>query len=128
MHRFQCRVYYEDTDMAGIVYHANFLKFIERGRSEWVASLGIDQREMKARDGQAFVVRRIECDYLSPAYYGDDLTVLTAVDSLGGARMVLRQQVCRGEMRLFEARVTVVLLGPQGRALRLPPVLREALG
>lgn len=82
MHRFDCRVYYEDTDMAGIVYHANFLKFIERGRSEWVASLGLDQREMKAREGQAFVVRRLECDYLSPAYYGDDLTVLTAVDSL----------------------------------------------
>ena len=126
-HRFPIRVYYEDTDMAGIVYHANFLKFIERGRSEWVASLGIDQRQMKTRDGQVFVVRRIEGDYLSPAYYGDDLTVLTTADKIGGARMVLRQQVCRDETPLFEALVTVVVLGPGGQVLRLPPELRRAL-
>ena len=123
--KFQCRVYYEDTDMAGIVYHANFLKFIERARSEWVASLGIDQREMKERDGQAFVVRRIECDYLSPGHYGDDLEVETITDQMTGARMVLRQVVrCKGQP-LFEALVTVVVLGPAGQPLRLPAEIRR---
>ncbi|WP_323765642.1 tol-pal system-associated acyl-CoA thioesterase [Marinovum sp.] len=127
MHRFDCRVYYEDTDMAGIVYHANFLKFIERGRSEWVAALGIDQRAMREASGQVFVVRRIECDYLSPAHYGDDLMVLTTPERIGGARMVLRQQVLRGAALLFEALVTVVVLGSEGQVLRLPPELRRAL-
>lgn len=127
MHRFDCRVYYEDTDMAGIVYHANFLKFIERGRSEWVAALGIDQRAMKEEAGQVFVVRRIEADYLAPAHYGDDLQVLTTPERIGGARMVLRQQVLRGAAPLFEALVTVVVLGPEGQVLRLPPALRRAL-
>ncbi|WP_417524995.1 tol-pal system-associated acyl-CoA thioesterase [Marinovum sp.] len=126
-HRFDCRVYYEDTDMAGIVYHANFLKYIERGRSEWVASLGLDQRVMKESAGQAFVVRRIECDYLSPGHYGDDLTVLTRAEKASGARMVLRQEVCRGDETLFSALVTVVLLGPGGQPMRLPAELRQAL-
>lgn len=126
-HRFDCRVYYEDTDMAGIVYHANFLKYIERGRSEWVASLGLDQRVMKESAGQAFVVRRIECDYLSPGHYGDDLTVFTTAEKVSGARMVLRQEVCRGDAPLFTALVTVVLLGPGGQPMRLPAELRQAL-
>ena len=65
-HRFPIRVYYEDTDMAGIVYYANYLKFIERARSEWVRELGIDQVQMKA-EGVVFAVRRVEADYLAPA-------------------------------------------------------------
>lgn len=123
-HSFTCRVYYEDTDMAGIVYHANFLKFIERARSEWVESLGLDQRAMKEQDGTAFVVRRMLCDYLSPAHYGDTLRVETLPEKLTGARMVLRQVVWRGADRLFEAEVTVVMLGPEGRAVRLPAQIR----
>lgn len=123
-HSFTCRVYYEDTDMAGIVYHANFLKFIERARSEWVESLGLDQRAMKEQDGTAFVVRRMLCDYLSPAHYGDTLRVETLPEKLTGARMVLRQVVWRGTERLFEAEVTVVMLGPDGRAVRLPAQIR----
>ena len=75
-HRFAIRVYYEDTDMGGIVYHANFLKFIERARSEWVAGLGLDQNAMRDK-GIVFAVRRVEADYLLPARYGDDLEVLT---------------------------------------------------
>ncbi|TNF22288.1 MAG: tol-pal system-associated acyl-CoA thioesterase [Rhodobacteraceae bacterium] len=124
-HRFTCRVYYEDTDMAGIVYHANFLKFIERARSEWVTSLGIDQRVMKERDGQVFVVRRMECDFLKPAHYGEDLEVVTETQQVTGARMVLRQVVRRGGEALFEALVTVVVLGPAGLPLRLPAEIRR---
>ncbi len=123
-HSFTCRVYYEDTDMAGIVYHANFLKFIERARSERVEALGLDQRAMKEQGGVAFVVRRMLCDYLSPAHYGDTLQVETVPDKMTGARMVLRQVVWRGADRLFEAEVTVVMLGPEGRAVRLPAQIR----
>ncbi|MCJ7873007.1 tol-pal system-associated acyl-CoA thioesterase [Marinovum sp. 2_MG-2023] len=126
-HQFTCRVYYEDTDMAGIVYHANFLKFIERARSEWVAALGIDQREMKDRDGQVFVVRRIECDYLMPAYYGDDLRVDTSPAQVTGARMVLHQVVRRGDDILFDAKVTLVVIGAAGQPMRLPGALRQQL-
>ena len=71
MHQFSLRVYYEDTDLAGIVYYANYLKFIERGRSEWVRSLGVDQVALKAEHGIVFAVRRVEADYLKPAKFDD---------------------------------------------------------
>ena len=94
-HRFACRVYYEDTDLAGIVYYANYLKFIERARSEWVAALGIDQRALRAEAGMVFAVRRIEADYLAPARFGDVLEVTTAIEAMTPARAVLRQEVAR---------------------------------
>ena len=94
-HRFAIRVYYEDTDMGGIVYHANFLKFIERARSEWVAGLGLDQNAMRD-DGIVFAVRRVEADYMLPARYGDELEVRTTTASISGARLVMDQKVVRG--------------------------------
>ena len=72
-HRFQVKVYYEDTDLAGIVYYANYLKFIERARTEWVASLGVDQVRLKAEAGIVFAVRRVEADYLRPAKFAEEL-------------------------------------------------------
>ncbi len=95
-HQFRTRVYYEDTDLAGIVYYANYLKFIERARTEWVASLGVDQMALKAREGIVFAVRRVEADFLRPAKFGDDLLVETTLQSLGGARIGLEQVVTRG--------------------------------
>ena len=89
-HQFPLRVYYEDTDVAGIVYYANYLKFIERGRTEWVRELGIDQVALKREAGIVFAVRRIEADYLSPAIFDDDLTVLTERQAITGARIVLK--------------------------------------
>jgi acyl-CoA thioester hydrolase len=126
-HRFGVKVYYEDTDLAGIVYYANYLKFIERARTEWVASLGVDQIALKARDGIVFAVRRVEADYLRPAKFGDDLVVETTVQSLGGARIVLDQVVLRGGERLFAAVVTLVCLTEDGHAARLPPDVRARL-
>ena len=82
-HRFTLRVYYEDTDLAGIVYYANYLKFIERARSEWVRELGIDQQAMKRDSGRVFAVRRIEADYLSPAYFDDVIEVRSAPIAIG---------------------------------------------
>lgn len=127
MHEFTLRVYYEDTDLAGIVYYANYLKFIERGRSEWVRERGVDQASLRAETGIVFAVRRVEADYLRPAVFGDDLTVQTDLVDLGGARIVLDQAVLRGPERLFVARVTLVCLGPSG-AVRIPADLRARLG
>lgn len=123
-HRFTCRVYYEDTDLAGIVYYANYLKFIERARSEWVRGLGIDQAALKAGEGLVFAVRRIEADYLRPARFDDLLTVETVFVAATGARIVLDQTVLRDGERLFAARVTLVGLTAAGRPARLPAALR----
>lgn len=125
-HRFQLRVYYEDTDLAGIVYYANYLKFIERARSEWVRDLGIDQAALKAETGIVFAVRRVEADYLSPARFDDQLDVLTRIDNASPARITLRQEVHRGASLLFTALVTLVAMDGSGRPQRLPPVLRQA--
>jgi len=127
-HAFDLRVYYEDTDMAGIVYHANYLKFIERARSDWVRGLGIDQRALKRDDGLVFVVRRIEADYLGPARLDEVLTVRTSVAHVTPARMTLRQTVTRGEDAVFEARVTIVMMNETGQPVRLPGVLRRLAG
>jgi acyl-CoA thioester hydrolase len=125
VHRFQTRVYYEDTDLAGIVYYANYLKFIERARSEWVRELGIDQKTLKADTGVVFAVRRLVADYLRAAVYDDLLEVRTAPKSVTAARIVLAQSVWRGEEALFEAEVTLVCLNATGAASRLPEVLRS---
>lgn len=126
-HRFQCRVYYEDTDLAGIVYYANYLKFIERARSEWVRDLGVDQTRLKAERGIVFAVRRVEADYLSPAKFDDLLTVETALAQVTPARLILDQAVLRYGTRLFTARVTIVALTGDGRPTRLPAEFRRAM-
>lgn len=126
-HSLPVRVYYEDTDLAGIVYYANYLKFIERGRSEWIAALGIDQMQLRARQGVVFAVRRVEADYLRPARFGDDLVVETRLSAVGGARIVLEQAVLRGGERIFQAEVTLVCLSEDGHAHRLPAEVRARL-
>lgn len=126
-HRYGLRVYYEDTDLAGIVYYANYLKFIERARTEWVAGLGVDQMALRDRQGLVFAVRRIEADYLRPARFADDLVVETALQALGGARIVLEQVVLRGGERIFAAVVTLVCLTGDGHAARLPAEVRARL-
>jgi len=127
MHRFAVRVYYEDTDLAGIVYYANYLKFIERARTEWVRGLGVDQTALKAEAGIVFAVRRVEADYLSPARFDDLLEVRTRLDDLTAARIVLGQQVWRDELQLFSAQVTLVALREDGRPARLPDAVRGAM-
>ena len=123
----RARVYYEDTDLAGIVYYANYLKFIERARTEWVESLGIDQARLKAERGIVFAVRRVEADYLAPARFGDRLDVTARPEVLTGARIVMAQEVRRGAETLFAARVTLVCLTSAGAAARIPAELRSLL-
>lgn len=124
-HEFTTRVYYEDTDLAGIVYYANYLKYIERARSEWVRDLGIDQTRLKEDEGTVFAVRRIEADYLSPARFDDLLTVTTSVERATPARLILLQELRRDETLLFSARVTLVAVGEKGAPVRLPVALRH---
>jgi acyl-CoA thioester hydrolase len=127
-HRLGLRVYHEDTDLAGIVYYANYLKFIERGRSEWVRGLGLDQAALKAGPGIVFAVRRLQAEYLRPARFDDWLEVATRPEAATAARITLCQEVWRSAERLFAARVELVALTPAGRPARLPAVLRaEAL-
>ena len=123
-HSFAIRVYYEDTDLAGIVYYANYLKFIERARSEWVRDLGIDQVQMKA-DGLVFAVRRVEADYLASAHYDDQLIVQTTMESGTGVRLVVKQDVMRDNEVLFSAIVTIICMTTEGAVARLPAVIRR---
>jgi len=125
-HVFQCRVYYEDTDFAGIVYYANYLKFIERGRSTLVRKAGIDQMGLKA-SGHVFAVKSLTADYHAPAQLDDELQVETKVVSVGGAKIVFDQKVFRGETLLFSSLVTVAYMTDQGRPARLDPQMREKL-
>ena len=126
-HSFPLRVYYEDTDLAGIVYYANYLNFIERARSEWVRGLGVDQALLRAQQGIVFAVRRVEADYLRPAVFDDVLTVQTTLTYHSGARLVLDQSVLRDAQTLFTARVTLVCLTAAGTPTRFPQALRQTL-
>lgn len=126
-HKLPIRVYYEDTDMAGIVYYANYLRYIERARSDWVRGLGIDQRALKEDEGLIFAVRRVEADYLLPAKLDDELTVLTEVTAVTAARLIMDQKVMRGDEELFHAVVTVVMINDTGHPARLPANIRLLL-
>lgn len=125
-HRFPIRVYYEDTDLAGIVYYANYLKFIERGRSEWLRELGVDQTAMK-QAGIVFAARRVSADYLAPARFDDQLTVTTRLAQITPARIILDQDVLRRDQPLFRSQVTIVCIGPGGRATRIPEAVRQVI-
>lgn len=127
IHRLALRIYYEDTDLAGIVYYANYLKFIERGRSEWVRELGIDQVAMKRDEGIVFAVRRVEADYHAPARYDDEVVVTTQVEAVTGARLIVKQTVMRDADVLFSAFVTIVAIDQAGKPARLPAAFRRNL-
>ena len=126
-HELQIRVYYEDTDLAGIVYYANYLKFIERARSEYLRDLGVDQNALKQDQNCVFAVRRVTADYLKPAKFDDLVTVHTKLCEFRKAQLTLSQDIWRGEARLFKSSVTLVALRQDGRPIRLPEALVAAL-
>jgi acyl-CoA thioester hydrolase len=127
IHRQTIRVYFEDTDAAGIVYYANYLKFAERARTDWLRALGMPHSQMIKRDGLTLVVRRCEADYRKPAHLDDELIIETELTKLGGASIDLLQRVYRDGDLLVEMKVVVVCVGRDGRAARLPDYLRAAL-
>lgn len=127
-HRLDLRIYFEDTDAGGIVYHANYLRYAERGRSEALRALGVPHGEMIALHGRMFVVRRAEIDYERPARLDDVLTVATRVARVGAARLVLDQAISRGEAPVARIGLTLACVdAATGRPARLPAPVRDAL-
>ncbi|WP_422004146.1 tol-pal system-associated acyl-CoA thioesterase [Pyruvatibacter mobilis] len=128
LHVMPVRVYYEDTDASGIVYHANYLRFIERARTDVLRCAGLDHRRMMdAEDSTAFAVRQMDIRFHAPARLDDALEVRTRFTELRGARIRAAQSVWRGETLLFEAQVEVAVLDETGRARRIPAFVRDAL-
>ncbi len=126
-HRMNVRVYYEDTDMAGIVYYANYLRFLERGRSEAVRSVGVDQLAMRDDAGIVFVVHRVEIDYLSPARLDDVLTIETDTRDVGAATVLMPQRVLCGDRKVAQARVSIATMSLEGKVARMPADLKTRL-
>jgi acyl-CoA thioester hydrolase len=130
-HTMAVRVYYEDTDFTGIVYHANYLRFMERGRTNYLRLIGANHRALfeeteKEAPGFAFVVRAMTIDFLKPARMDDLLDIVTAPEEVKGASITLKQQCRRGEDILCEASVRVAFIS-QGRARPIPKPLRVAM-
>lgn len=124
------RVYYEDTDAGGVVYYANYLKFMERARTEWLRAMGFEQDELIARDDVIFVVRHIEVDYLQPARFNDALDVSLVVVETGRASLILAQEItkqnqqgvlCKGQVKIASLRASSF------KPCAIPPVVRDKL-
>ena len=112
--RYNCEVFYEDTDMGGRVYHANYLKFIERARSKFIESLNVDQRVLLLEEKKFFIVKNIIADYLLPAYFGDRLIIYTTLIELKRASMILKQEILRDDKKIFKCNVRLALLNSTG--------------
>ena len=119
-HRFALTVYFEDTDTAGIVYYANYLKYMERARSDMLRAAGIDQRAAMEAGVGVYAVAGVNIRYLRPARLGDDLVVVSTVEQVRAASVLIHQQVMRGAEPLADARVTAAFLGPDDRPRRQP--------
>jgi acyl-CoA thioester hydrolase len=127
-YRFPVRVYYEDTDAAGVVYYANYLKYLERARTEWLSSLGVDVGELERVEGVVFVVHRVEIDYRLPARLGERLDATVALVELHRARIALLQEVRRNGDVLTHGRVALACLNRANwRPARIPAALRARL-
>lgn len=122
VHHLIQRVYYEDTDFSGAVYHARYLHFMERARTDYLRCLGVEQSNLFASsdEGLAFMVHRMEIDFKAPARMDDIVTVLTRAEKAGGAKMILEQEIRRGDQLLIAAKVIIAVVNRHGRPRRLP--------
>ncbi|MDH7974327.1 YbgC/FadM family acyl-CoA thioesterase [Sphingomonas sp. AR_OL41] len=120
-HRFPLRVYFEDTDLTGVVYHANYLRYMERARSDMLRLLGIDHRDAIVSGAGGYAVSALTIRYLRPATLDDMLVVVSSLTQLRAATAHIQQRVMRGDTILTDAEVTVALVGPTGRPRRQPP-------
>ena len=119
-HHFALTVYFEDTDAYGIVYYANYLKFMERARSDFIRAVGVDQAEELRRSGSAYAVVEVDIKYRRPARLGDDLQVVSTVEQVRASSVDIHQRVMRWDELLTDARVTAAFLDGQGRPRRQP--------
>lgn len=122
------RVYYEDTDAAGVVYYANYLRFCERARTEWLRAIGFEQQRMLAEDSLAFVVRSVRADYRSPARLDDALTVVSTIDQLRRASITFGQKVMLGDTLLFDAAIQIACVDwNRNKPAPIPDAVRSQL-
>lgn len=122
-HRLRARVYYADTDFSGVVYHARYLEFFERGRSDFLRLCGVHHTDLaEGQHGEklVWIVRRMEIDFRAPARIDDVLTVETTTEKVSGARIFMRQEIRRDSDTLVEARVEAAIISPEGRPRRFP--------
>jgi acyl-CoA thioester hydrolase len=126
VHRFALRVYFEDTDLSGVAYHANYLRWCERARTELLRALGIEQRGVQEAGEGVYAVAELTIRYLRPARLDDSLIIETRAEELRAASCRMHQQVWRGDELLAEARLRVGFVGPDGRPRRQPEAWRRA--
>ena len=130
IHHFPLRVYYEDTDVGGVVYYANYLKFMERARSEMLRMLGIDQKAMldcNSPDDISFVVRRAEIDFNRSAEFDDHLVVTSKIMKLGGASLMIKQDIMKNDEMLVDGIIRIAAIGRDGKPKKIPRELRKKL-
>jgi len=130
-HRLAQRIYYEDTDFSGVVYHARYLHFLERGRTDYLRCLGLQQGGLAFGDddeGLAFVVRHMDIDFKAPARMDDIVDVVTEPHRVGGAKLLLDQEIHANDLLLVRARVTVAVVNARGRPRRLPQAVAALFG
>jgi len=119
-HRFALTVYFEDTDAYGVVYYANYLRFMERARSDFLRAVGVDQAAELGSSGSAYVVVEVNIRYRKPARLGDDLNIISTVDEVRASSVLIHQRVMRGKEQLTDARVTAAFIDGEGRPRRQP--------
>ena len=127
MNTLDIRIYYEDTDAGGVVYHANYLKYMERGRTEALRSLGFEQRQLKQDEDMVFALTRTDLHYKRPALLDDLLTVKSELLLAKGAKMVFKQRIYRGDMLLVDADITLACISTTGRPKRIPQAILARL-
>ena len=122
------RIYFEDTDSGGVVYHSNYLKFMERARTEWLRSIGIDQRHLKQDNHIMFVVHRIDIQFKLPARFNDDLIVKSELKDIGSSKIEFRQMIYRNDEMLIDASVDIVCIDSEKfKPVRIPPTIKQTM-
>ncbi len=122
------RIYFEDTDSGGVVYHSNYLKFMERARTEWLRSIGIDQRHLKHEELIMFVVHRIDIQYKLPARFNDDLVVKSELIEIGSSKIEFRQMIYRDEEILIDAHVDIACIDSKKfKPVRIPSAVKQTM-
>jgi len=122
------RIYFEDTDSSGVVYHSNYLKFMERARTEWLRSIGIDQRHLKQDNHIMFVVHRIDIQFKLPARFNDDLIVKSELRDIGSSKIEFRQMIYRNDEMLIDASVDIACIDSEKfKPVRIPPTIKQTM-
>lgn len=125
--KIDIRVYYEDTDAGGVVYYANYLKFCERGRTEFLRAAGFENTSIRAEKGLIFVVRSLQANYHKPSRLDDLLTLETLADGVGNSSFMMKQAITRDGVLVFDMTVQLVCVNEQGRPTRVPDDLKAVL-